>query len=66
MYFTLKDEAAEIEAVMFSDYNALLQFAPADGQKVIVFGKITLYERRGRLSDYRAGDATRRRWETPA
>jgi exodeoxyribonuclease VII large subunit len=48
MYFTLKDEAAEIEAVMFSDYNALLQFAPADGQKVIVFGKITLYERRGR------------------
>lgn len=48
MYFTLKDEAAEIEAVMFADRNALLQFTPADGQKVIAFGQITLYERRGR------------------
>ncbi len=48
MYFTLKDEAAEIEAVMFADRNALLQFTPADGQKVIAFGQITLYERKGR------------------
>ncbi len=48
MYFTLKDESAEIEAVMFSDYNALLPFTPADGQKVIAFGQITLYERKGR------------------
>ncbi len=48
MYFKLKDESAEIEAVMFSDQNALLQFAPADGQKVIAFGQITLYERKGR------------------
>lgn len=48
MYFTLKDEAAEIAAVMFADRNALLRFTPADGQKVIVFGQITLYERRGR------------------
>jgi exodeoxyribonuclease VII large subunit len=48
MYFTLKDETAEIEAVMFSDHNALLQFKPADGQKVIAFGQVTLYERRGR------------------
>lgn len=48
MYFTLKDEAAEIEAVMFASQNALLQFTPADGQKVIAFGQITLYERKGR------------------
>lgn len=48
MYFTLKDEAAEIEAVMFASQNALLQFQPADGQKVIAFGQITLYERKGR------------------
>ncbi len=48
MYFTLKDENAEIEAVMFSEQNALLQFAPAGGQKVIAFGQITLYEKRGR------------------
>lgn len=48
MYFKLKDESAEIEAVMFSDQNALLQFEPGDGQKVIAFGQVTLYERRGR------------------
>lgn len=48
MYFTLKDESAEIEAVMFASQNALLQFTPADGQKVIAFGQITLYERKGR------------------
>lgn len=48
MYFTLKDESAEIAAVMFSEQNALLQFDPADGQKVIAFGQVTLYERRGR------------------
>ncbi|MCL6642440.1 MAG: exodeoxyribonuclease VII large subunit [Candidatus Bipolaricaulota bacterium] len=47
MYFTLKDEAAEIKAVMFADRNARLQFEPADGQKVIAFGQITLFERRG-------------------
>lgn len=48
MYFTLKDETAEIAAVMFADRNAFLQFTPADGQKVIAFGQITLYERKGR------------------
>jgi exodeoxyribonuclease VII large subunit len=48
MYFKLKDETAEIEAVMFSDQNALLQFEPDDGQKVIAFGQVTLYQRRGR------------------
>lgn len=48
MYFTLKDEKAELEAVMFSEQNARLPFAPSDGQNVIAFGQITLYERRGR------------------
>nr|BAL59124.1 exodeoxyribonuclease VII large subunit [Candidatus Acetothermum autotrophicum] len=48
MYFTLKDESAEIAAVMFADRNISLQFTPADGQKVIAFGQITLYERKGR------------------
>lgn len=48
MYFTLKDENAEIEAVMFSEQNVRLQFAPSNGQHVIAFGQITLYEKRGR------------------
>jgi len=48
MYFTLKDENAELDAVMFQDLNAYLQFEPADGMKVLAYGKVTLYERRGR------------------
>ncbi len=48
MYFTLKDENAQIDAVIFAEQNARLQFEPAAGQKVIAFGQITLYERRGR------------------
>jgi len=48
MYFTLKDANAEIDAVMFSDQNALLSFEPNDGQKVLAFGHVTLYERRGK------------------
>lgn len=48
MYFTLKDESAEIDAVMFSDLNELLEFDPNDGQKVLAFGQVTLYEKRGK------------------
>jgi exodeoxyribonuclease VII large subunit len=48
MYLTLKDANAEIDAVMFSDQNALLSFEPNDGQKVLAFGHVTLYERRGK------------------
>lgn len=48
MYFTLKDEAAEIDAVMFDEVNRLLRFQPEDGLKVLAFAKVTLYERRGR------------------
>jgi exodeoxyribonuclease VII large subunit len=48
MYFTLKDASAEIEAVMFADLNEHLAFDPADGLKVLAFGQVTLYERRGK------------------
>lgn len=48
MYFTLKDEKAQIDAVIFAEQNALLEFEPAAGQKVIALGQITLYEKRGR------------------
>lgn len=48
MYFTLKDESAELDAVMFETANAYLQFEPTDGMKVLAYGQVTLYERRGR------------------
>ncbi len=47
MYFTLKDAGAQIRAVMFRGSNRLLKFQPKDGLAVLVFGTVTLYERRG-------------------
>ena len=47
MYFTLKDERAQIRGVMFRGNNRLLKFQPKDGLAVLVFGTITVYERRG-------------------
>ncbi|HSR13180.1 MAG TPA: exodeoxyribonuclease VII large subunit [Thermodesulfobacteriota bacterium] len=47
LYFTLKDEAAQVRAVMFRMQNRLLKFAPEDGLKVIAYGRISVYEPRG-------------------
>ncbi|NUN70614.1 MAG: exodeoxyribonuclease VII large subunit [Bacteroidetes bacterium] len=47
LYFTLKDEQAQISAVMWRSRVAQLRFRPADGMKVIVRGNVTLYEPRG-------------------
>jgi len=47
MYFTLKDAEAQVRAVMFRGNNRLLKFQPKDGLAVLVFGTVTIYERRG-------------------
>jgi exodeoxyribonuclease VII large subunit len=47
MYFTLKDADAQVRAVMFRGSNRLLKFQPKDGLLVLVFGTVSLYERRG-------------------
>lgn len=47
MYFTLKDDQAQISAVMWRSRVQQLVFRPADGMKVMVRGKITVYEPRG-------------------
>ena len=46
-YMTLKDERAQIRAVMFKMQVHYLKFIPEDGMKVIVRGRIGLYEPRG-------------------
>lgn len=46
-YFTLKDEGAQLQAVMWRWRTLSLYFTPQDGMKVIARGKITLYEVRG-------------------
>ena len=46
-YFTLKDERAQLRAVMFSREAQLLPTDPDEGMEVRVFGDLTLYEARG-------------------
>ena len=46
-YFTLKDDAAQIGAVMFRGQNKRLQFMPEDGMSVTGYGRITVYSPRG-------------------
>lgn len=46
-YFTLKDEGAALSGVMWRSRVSGLQLVPKDGMKVVVSGKITVYEPRG-------------------
>jgi exodeoxyribonuclease VII large subunit len=47
LYFTLKDESAQLRAVMFRLQNRLLKFEPEDGLQVVCYGRLTVYEPRG-------------------
>jgi len=47
MYFTLKDEKAEIRGVMFKGFNQFLHFKPENGMQVLLEGDLTIYEARG-------------------
>lgn len=46
-YFTLKDDSAQIAAVMFRGQQRTLRFQPADGMKLRVFGQVSVYEKSG-------------------
>ena len=49
LYFTLKDELASVNCVMFRQYVQGLRFIPKDGQRVRLAGRATLYQRDGRF-----------------
>ncbi len=49
LYFTLKEESAQIRVVMFRSSAKLLRFRPENGLQVTVRGRITVYEDRGEL-----------------
>ena len=51
-YFTLKDEGSRINAVMFASSVQKLKFLPVDGMKVLVTGKVTVYEATGGYQIY--------------
>ncbi len=47
MYFSLKDEAAQVRCAMFRGKNMHLRFKPENGMQVLVRARLTLYEARG-------------------
>ena len=47
LYFTLKDDKSLIKCIMFKSYAERLNFNPKDGEKVMVFGSVSVFERDG-------------------
>ncbi len=47
IYFSLKDEAAQVRCAMFRSRRQLLRFMPENGQRVVLRVRATLYEARG-------------------
>lgn len=52
LYFTLKDENSRINAVMFSTSASKIKFNPEDGMKVLITGRISVYESTGGYQIY--------------
>ena len=48
-YFTLKDPEAQVKCVMWRHTAQSLYFNPADGMQVRLYGKASVYEKRGDL-----------------
>ena len=47
IYFSLKDESAQVRCAMFRMNNRLLKFRPQDGMQVLLRAGVSLYETRG-------------------
>ncbi len=52
VYFTLKENGSAISCVMFSSYRRNLNFQMADGQQVVVKGKVEVFVRDGKYQIY--------------
>ena len=52
IYFSLKDESGTIACVMFAGQRGGLSFRMREGQQVIVFGSVNVYERSGSYQLY--------------
>ncbi|MGY3766526.1 exodeoxyribonuclease VII large subunit [Vagococcus vulneris] len=51
-YFSLKDDKAKLSAVMFKQAAGQLKFKPEEGMKVLVVGRVSLYEASGNYQIY--------------
>jgi exodeoxyribonuclease VII large subunit len=47
IYFSLKDEIAQVRCAMFRMKRQQLRFRPANGQQVLIRARVSLYEARG-------------------
>lgn len=47
LYFTLKDDQAQLRAVMFRLTARTLKFKPEDGMRVIARGRVSVYDQKG-------------------
>lgn len=52
LYFSLKDEKSVLKAVMFAGSARRLRFRPEDGMKVIIRGRVSVYEPSGAYQLY--------------
>ena len=52
MYFTIKDENSVLKCVMFKSQASQLKFVPQNGNKVIVSGYVSVFERDGQYQLY--------------
>src|SRR5690242_16139023 len=52
IYFTLKDDRAQVRCVFFKQQQRGVKFRPEDGLHVIVRGTISVYEQRGEYQIY--------------
>ena len=52
LYFTLKDDNAVINCVMFKNHTNNLRFAPQNGLGVFIYGRVGLYEKTGAYQIY--------------
>ena len=49
IYLTLKDESAEIPAVIFSKYAQQMTHYPSSGMEILVMGDLSIYSPRGQF-----------------
>ena len=49
IYFTLKDDAAQLSVVLFRSQARLLRFRPEDGLHILLRGRLSVYEQRGQM-----------------
>lgn len=52
LYFSLKDEMAKVNGVMFRGDASTLNFKPKDGMKVAVKGRVSVYTKEGNYQLY--------------